>query len=89
MAHRAAAAWIGVVELSAGAASWTVKKALEPGIAGYSDLAVMPDGTILCLYETGSNAPPNGTQTRELVLARFNLEWLTDGQDSLAKGKKH
>lgn len=70
-------------------ASWTVKKVLEPGVAGYSDLAVLPDGTILCFYETGSTAPPNGTQTRELVLARFNLEWLTDGRDSLTKGKKH
>ena len=31
--------------------------------------------------------------TRQLVLARFNLEWLTDGKDSVtlkdAKGKKH
>jgi sialidase-1 len=68
--------------------TWTTKKALEPGIAGYSDLAVLPDGTILCLYETGSSAPPNGTQTRQLVLARFNLEWLTDGRDTLAKGGK-
>jgi len=70
-------------------ASWTVKKALEPEVSGYSDLAVLPDGTILCFYETGSAAPPNGALTRQLVLARFNLEWLTDGKDSLAKGKKH
>jgi sialidase-1 len=69
-------------------ASWTVKKPIEPDISGYSDLAVLPDGTILCFYETGSQAPPNGTQTRELVLARFNLEWLTDGKDSLKARKK-
>jgi sialidase-1 len=69
--------------------TWTVKKPLEPGIAGYSDLALMPDGAILCLYETGSNSPPNGALTRQLVLARFNLEWLTDGKDSLGKGLKH
>ncbi len=69
--------------------SWSVKKALEPGVSGYSDLAVLPDGTILCFYETGSAAPPNGALTRQLMLARFNLEWLTDGQDSLGKGKKH
>ncbi len=69
-------------------ASWTVKKVLEPGIAGYSDLAVLPNGDILCFYETGSTAPPNGTKTRQLMLARFNLEWLTDGRDSLKKGKK-
>jgi len=71
-------------------ATWTVKKALEPDIAGYSDLAVMPDGTMLCFYETGSAAPPNGALTRQLMLARFNLEWLTDGKDSLpTKGQKH
>ena len=69
-------------------ATWPVKKVLEPGIAGYSDLAVLPDGTILCMYETGSSAPPNGTATREEILARFNLEWLTDGQDSM-KGSQH
>jgi sialidase-1 len=68
--------------------SWTVKKVIEPGIAGYSDLAVMPDGTILCLYEAGSG-DTIGYQTRQLILARFNLEWLTDGKDSLGKGKKH
>ena len=70
-------------------ATWTVKKSLEPGVAGYSDLAVLPDGSILCLYETSSAAPPNGPLTRELMLARFNLEWLTDGSDSLTKGKTH
>lgn len=67
-------------------ASWTVKKSLEPDLSGYSDLAVMRDGTILCLYEAGSAAPPKGFMTRQLILARFNLEWLTDGKDSL-RGK--
>lgn len=70
-------------------ATWSVKKVLEPGIAGYSDLAVMPDGAILCFFESGSIAPPNGTQTRVLALARFNLEWLTDGKDFLSKSEKH
>jgi sialidase-1 len=70
-------------------ASWPVKKALEPGIAGYSDLSVLPDGTILCFYESGSASPPNGALTQRLVLARFNLEWLTDGADSLTKGNQH
>jgi sialidase-1 len=49
---------------------------LEPGYSGYSDLAVLPDGTILCLYERGASRPDF------LTLARFNLEWLTDGKDS-------
>jgi sialidase-1 len=69
--------------------TWSVKKVLEPGMAGYSDLAVLPDGTILCFYETGSATRPDGGPARELVLARFNLEWLTDGRDSLAKGRHH
>lgn len=53
--------------------TWPVKRVLEPGRSAYSDLAVLGDGTILCFYE--------GQQA--LVLARFNLEWLTNGKDSL------
>jgi sialidase-1 len=65
-------------------ASWTVKRSLEPGAGGYSDLSVLPDGTILCFYET--TAPERGP--RLLTLARFNLEWLTEGKDSMGKGGK-
>ena len=44
---------------------------------------------IVLLITAPADAPiPNGTATREEVLARFNLEWLTDGQDSI-KGQKH
>jgi sialidase-1 len=35
--------------------TWPVNKPLEPGPSGYSDLAVLPDGTILCLYEAGNS----------------------------------
>jgi len=56
--------------------TWPVKKVFEPGFSAYSDLGAMPDGTILCLYEHG----PNRSDT--LTLARFNLEYLTDGKDS-------
>lgn len=68
--------------------TWTIKKPIEPGLAGYSDLAVMHDGTILCLYETGTVVPGSKAPLRQLMLARFNLEWLTDGKDGL-KGKLH
>jgi sialidase-1 len=61
--------------------TWSVKKVLDPGGAGYSDLAVTRDGTILCLYER-RQLPGNQTY---LTLARFNLEWLTDGKDKLKK----
>lgn len=35
--------------------TWPVTKTLDPGPSGYSDLAVLPDGTILCLYEAGTS----------------------------------
>jgi sialidase-1 len=46
---------------------WPINKVLDPGKAAYSDLAVLPDGTVLCLYEADTN----------IVCARFNLEWIT------------
>lgn len=65
--------------------SWHVNKALEPGRSGYSDLAVLADGTVLCLYERSSVDGKSDFNTATLTLARFNLEWLTDGQDTLSK----
>ena len=60
-------------------ATWKVKRVLDPGWAGYSDINVAKDGTILCLYERGE---PNPKQLRiaALTLARFSLEWLTEPQ---------
>ena len=46
--------------------TWPVNKVLDAGSAGYSDLAILPDGTVLCLYEKANS----------IVCARFNLEWL-------------
>jgi hypothetical protein len=49
---------------------------------------VLPDGTILCLYENGRPGAtrPNSIRTdwpyARITLARFNLEWLTDARDS-------
>jgi sialidase-1 len=60
--------------------TWPVGRVLEPGLAGYSDITVAPDGTMFCFYEEGS-APANSTKS--LVLAHFNLEWLSSGRDSL------
>lgn len=48
--------------------TWPVRKTLEAGPSAYSDLAVLADGTILCLYEG----------QKKMVCARFNLEWLND-----------
>jgi sialidase-1 len=63
------------------AETWPVTKTIETGWSGYSDLAVMRDGTALCLYERGGIGD-NAFRTAALTLARFNLEWLTDGKDS-------
>jgi sialidase-1 len=46
--------------------TWPLNKTIEPGPSAYSDLTVLPDGMVLCLYE-GDNA---------IVGARFNLEWI-------------
>ena len=46
--------------------TWPVNKTLESGPSAYSDLAVLSDGTVVCLYE--------GDKT--INSARFNLEWI-------------
>lgn len=56
--------------------SWPVSRVLHEGPSAYSDLAVAPDMTILCLYERGAEHP-----YERLTLARFSLEWLTEGAD--------
>jgi len=59
--------------------TWPVGKSLHSGPSAYSDLAVLPDGTIGCLYEQGKAHP-----YEQIVLARCRLDWLTDGQDRLS-----
>lgn len=53
--------------------TWPVARSLEPGISGYTDLAVGPDGTIYCVYERGG---ADGFAFQRLTLARFNREWI-------------
>lgn len=61
--------------------SWPISKVIEPGLSGYSALAVCPDKTILALFERGA---PNSENTDDyLTLARFNLAWLSDGQETI------
>ena len=69
-------------------ATWPVSKTVEPGFSGYSDLAVANDGTILLFYERGSTDGANIYKTGSLTVARFNLEWLTDGKDALSGADK-
>jgi len=55
--------------------TWPVSKVVHTGSSAYCDLAVTSDSEILLLYEAGDYA--------KIVLARFNLEWLTDRKDGL------
>lgn len=62
--------------------TWPVAKVVDDGPAAYSDLCIAADGTICCLYERGA---PGGVSyySGDIALARFDLEWLTDGADRL------
>ena len=54
--------------------TWSASRLLEDGPSGYSDLAVLPDGTLLCLYECG--IIERMCDDRYLRLARFNSAWI-------------
>ena len=56
--------------------SWPVSKVIEPESAAYSDIAVLPDNTILVLYETGKGKP--------VYCIRTNIEWILDKKDQPA-----
>lgn len=58
--------------------SWSSGKVLHAGPSAYSDICVAPDMTICCLYERGESSP-----YETLSFAKFDLAWLTDGEDSL------
>jgi hypothetical protein len=60
-----------------------VRKTINAGPSDYSNLEALPDGTVLLIYgrDGAGRAMPART-----VVARFNLEWLTDGRDSSATG---
>lgn len=57
------------------AKTWAYDKVLEPGSSAYSDLAVLPDSTVLCFYERG----------KLLTVARFNAEWVSDGKETVTR----
>jgi sialidase-1 len=55
--------------------TWPVRRVLYKDKFAYSVLTVLPDKMIGCLFEADGMA--------RVVLARFTLEWLTDGKDRL------
>lgn len=58
--------------------TWPVKKTVVPYSSAYSSLCVLDDGTIGLYVE---ESPTNTLYTT--VFYNFNIEWLTDGADSL------
>jgi len=59
-----------------GAKTWPVKRVVYEGPSAYSSLAAGQDGTIYLLFERGKKK-----LYENVAVARFNLEWLTKGQD--------
>ena len=57
--------------------TWPVIKVIDPGVTGYSDLAVAPDKTIYDVYEAGANRG-HETDNSHVTVARFNLAWLME-----------
>jgi sialidase-1 len=52
--------------------TWPHARVLHDGPSAYSCLAVLPDGTIACLYERGDRSA-----YETITLARCSLSWLT------------
>ena len=61
--------------------TWPVAKGIHAGPAAYSNMVVLPDMSLGCLYECG-----NKHAYETITFAHFTLEWLTDGKDSLRPG---
>ena len=62
-------------------ATWSAGRTIWPYPSSYSDLTVLDDGTIGLVYERGDKGSTHYWD--EIHFARFNLEWLTNGRDSL------
>lgn len=57
------------------AQTWRYARLLQSGHSSYSDLAVLDDQTVLCLYEMEDEQP-----LHQVLIARFNLAWLCENQ---------
>ena len=58
-----------------GAKTWPVKRLVYKGRSAYSSLAADGDGNIYLLFERGKRK-----LYESIAVARFNLEWLAEGQ---------
>ena len=59
--------------------TWGAGKVLHDDHSAYSDLCIGSDMSIFCLFDRGHGSSYDG-----VTLAHFDLEWLTDGADSLS-----
>jgi sialidase-1 len=57
--------------------TWSPGKLVEPGIAAYSDMALLPDGTLLTFYESGG-VDGKQFQTKSLRLTRIPWAWVQE-----------
>lgn len=55
--------------------TWSVSRVVHPGPSAYSCLTALEDGKVGLLYENGAGSP-----YERISFARFNLEWLADGE---------
>jgi len=58
--------------------TWNAGRVLHAGPSAYSDLCIASDMSIYCLYECGE-----ADAYETITLARFDMEWLTDGNDRI------
>jgi sialidase-1 len=63
--------------------TWPVAKLIKKGTGAYSCLTILPDGTIGLVYESGNIYGDVAEDYSWISFVRFNLEWLTNGQDHL------
>jgi sialidase-1 len=59
--------------------AWVRRRVIEAGRSAYSDLAVLPNGTVACFYERDARPEAKGPY-HTLTLARFNLAWIEAGE---------
>jgi len=62
--------------------TWTASRVLYAGPSAYSDLAVLTNGEIACLYEAGQTHP-----YESIVFAGFPLQSLDDPGSSPLQGQ--
>lgn len=66
--------------------TWTAGRTIWPHPASYSDIAVLDDMSVAYVYERGDKGTTHYWD--EIHFVRFNLEWLTDGRESIAKQRE-